>query len=302
MNSLDKDKNVSLRATLKRGFASGMEREGNIFVLIFYVLLIKILLFSELIFAQNDLVKVPNVLYNFKDFHQKKEVFKQMPGPKILLVSPVPELAETLGKVLNKKVFALGASGYTSTQELFLLQFNIDDLKPDYVIVFDGYWDVFYSSSYEWHKGYSKQYEEIEKEENKYMNVSEYRMDTKLKDLFRFTIPFYIQSIKRLLFPTVNEEAVDASIENLKNMYFILKNKNIPSLFIFQPVRNSTQLFQKTSALTIQKLESEFKDKPLTNFISFKDLLPDHVFISEENYTREGYEQIALDLKKKTYP
>lgn len=161
------------------------------------------------------------------------------------------QLKKRLNNAYKTKKFEVinaGESGYVSTQELILLFDRIIRLKPDLVIVFDGYNDVY--SGFINAAGFPQNFSEFKKKLEGRNSL--YYLGTAVKKLLSHSL--LLRRLKTIAKNAavgrnvlLNREAkssvyADASEvakiygRNLRYMRMILNNEGIESLFVIQPV------------------------------------------------------------------
>lgn len=137
-----------------------------------------------------------------------------------------PELMyEELGKrsFKNITIYNGGVSGYASGQELLKLIRDMLPLKPDMIIVYDGFNDLNYGNQYPLTSGYLKKVFEVARENIENDNG---------EDLFMGEVSI-CQGIE------TKKDIFDTWLSNIRTMYAVAKEQNILFYSFCQPVLDS---------------------------------------------------------------
>ena len=236
------------------------------------------------------------------------------------------------------EVINAGVSGYSSDNELILLETKILDLQPDLVVVFDGVNDIYYSTSPAWQKRKDATYAQSKTLLDSLVNapmpatVLSYVVKAGIQKVPTLTTLF------RLLFrriPTpvfleevhVNREGINTYLDNLRLIQAILEKKMIPGVLVFQPTlgscKNNLSEYERTIVdyfkgiptnqiseigKVWREVGTSVKAEPSSSLVRRYDFScifqrsTETTYVDSVHYTPRGYEIIADEIAKLVVP
>lgn len=226
-------------------------------------------------------------------------------------------------KKLNNKnieVVNAGVPAYMSMQELILLENKLLDLKPDMVIVFDGYNDVITSLKRDPRPNHPWWFSEIEKVY--YTSISKLFMEKRLKKYrpTKMLLNWLENKKNKVENYQENHSAVEYYGRNLNMICHLCESYGMNTVVVFQPVlffkknitNNERKILEgdKTNYLKIaEKMCAKMRDAAEekaalcgAQFIdgsSIFDDVKDDMFIDEVHFNQNGHNLIGRALSAK---
>ena len=156
-----------------------------------------------------------------------------------------------LGQELKKyypgvEVINAGIVGYSSQEELALLQTKILDLQPDLVVIFDGRNDLFYSIRETWENHHGDNYVYCQKAMDGLINYPTFfslstnlaRFLTKKSSAITRVFRFFFRQKQEAAYPPqvkFKDLAIATYLDNLRLIKATLEVKGIKGIIAFQP-------------------------------------------------------------------
>ncbi|NQT22641.1 MAG: SGNH/GDSL hydrolase family protein [Candidatus Omnitrophica bacterium] len=217
----------------------------------------------------------------------------------------------------NVEVINAGIPAFISMQELILFEDKIIELKPDLVIVFDGFNDALTILKREKRPNYPWWFSEIEK--IYYTSISRLFMEKRLRKYrpTKHLINWLDKRKNKGILYTVVPEAVDFYKRNLDMICHLAESYNIDVLLVFQPMAIYKKNLTENEKKIIRNLDSNYT-KALSemcnaekeamayvaakNNVSFADGasfftgIHQNIFIDEVHFNQLGHEITAESL------
>jgi lysophospholipase L1-like esterase len=214
----------------------------------------------------------------------------------------------------NYEVINAGAPAYVSMQELILLEDKIIDLKPDMLIVFDGFNDFLTVIKRDPRPNYPWWFNEVEKVY--YTSITKLFVEKKLRK-FRITKHILNMMEKKKEKDkeyTVNKEQVAFYRRNLDLMCHLAKSYGIKVVLVFQPVALYKQPLNTKEEVLLAKLDQNYlkalkemcdlgkeamREVAIANAVPFIDGTQvfnnntEDIFIDEVHFNQRGHTIVA---------
>lgn len=219
--------------------------------------------YTATLLKPNYVCKIQNINYTMNSLGLRSPEVKQIKAPNTFRVVTLGGstveggfndkwvIATYLGQELKKyysgvEVINAGIVGYSSQEELALLQTKILDLQPDLVVVVDGRNDLYYSILPTWTKRHGDPYLYCQRALDGLINYPTFftlssnlaRFMTKQSSAITRVFRFFFRQKPDATYPSrvvIKEAAITTYLENLRLIKATLEVAGIKGIIAFQP-------------------------------------------------------------------